>query len=192
MLKVKNDPKEYTNDILTLLDKDIISVAKVYSPQHWEDIAQETRIHMWQVIENNYIKKMTAKEIRDNIEDILFNCSNLLIFYCNVSKKAFIREQSKYQSTNLSLDSFRGKLSYDFSYHHIDFEVDYNKYCQLLDKRELQIFEYLCKTNPQKINYDAISRELGYTSKNGFRYILVKIAQKISDFDEKNLKKSKK
>ena len=68
----------------------------------------------------------------------------------------------------------------------IDFSIDFPKYEKIFTEKEFKLFKYLVDTDNEFSNFDALSREWGYTGKGTSKYNLEIMAKKIVSFYKKS------
>lgn len=171
------------NNVLVRLEQNLTNVVKYYKLYMRDEIKQETRIRLW---------KMMAFAVEDNsstTEEELFElCSNHIYsmsIYC--SKLVRIKEYYNYHKHIVPIDDFEFPITENVKA--IFCEIDLEKYKTVLNKKEFKILQYLYETDYSFVNFDEISRQLGYTGKGSFKYLLTKIAEKINEFNEISEKK---
>lgn len=171
--------REKADFILKNIENDIQSVSKYYPIRNRDEIKQEIRIKIWQIMKDNFDKNDASDS------EIIEFCKKQVYCISILSAKPITRAISKYNKKHENIENIEIPVDYIDNMEH---SVDYSKYESILTKKELKILKYLFSIDNNFDNYDFMSRQLGYTGKGASKYFILNIAKKIKEFNENNKK----
>ena len=175
----KEQINEIANKILIKVEPNIESLTNRFSYRYRDSIAQETRIKVWEFVSKKYNEDESI-----SFESVLAQLIARLHIIVIFASKTMIRQISKFDKRFADITNASLLVSDDYS--RIDFEVDFKHYRSFLSERDFEILRYLFSVDDSFKNFDNISRQLGYYGKGASKYRLLKIAEKILDFNSRN------
>lgn len=188
--KIELNHDQIINKVLIDIESDIIRISKKFSLDIRDDVCQDVRIKLWKLMERNYPNS-------ENIEELLTFCKLYVYSVSVYCSKPILRKKYKEEKRNLPIDQSMDlyecfqKNTHGTNVDKIAFYIDFEKYKNILSEKEFRFFQYLVDTDNDFSNFDALSREWGYTGKGTSKYNLENIAKKIFSFHEKSEKMTK-
>jgi hypothetical protein len=182
LLKVKEENNDIINKIITNLENELDNVVKYYKVTMRDEIKQETRIRLW-----NLLVTVINDDPDSTYEELMDICLNHIYFisvYC--SKLIKVKQYYNYHKNLVPLyDDIDVSSEISNSDKHLSAQIDLLKYKNILTRKEFTILQYLYEVDCEFNNFDEICRQLGYTGKGAFKYIALRIASKINNFNKK-------
>jgi hypothetical protein len=172
------------NKILLTLDPIIKDITKFYRANYRDDIQQEIRIRLW-----NLMLAIPANEPK-TYEDLIEFCKGYVYSVAMFSSKIVCQPDRKHQNRYIDIEQYDNdsRLSVEDSHEMLDYELRSNKYKHILTEQEYAIFKYLESSDETFKNLDAISKQFGYSGRGTITHHLKRIATKILEFNQKETK----
>lgn len=184
---------ERINLILLGLEKDLKKISLRLNSDLKDQICQEIRIKLWRFIDNRFSDLLEDPDYDTDDENYIAEfckpfMNSTMTTYCSM---IIFNKHQKYNKRHVNIESLETEDRYDSfrkdwesDLNKVDFEIDFSKYKEFLSDKQYKLLKYIVDTGNPINNFDALSREFGYTAKGSAKYNLEKIAQKIQTYNQ--------